>query len=111
MKTLEEKRAYYRAHYQANKEKYRARRTRYELRLRAIVLEAKDQLCMDCGGRWHPLIMDLHHRDGEVKRFNLGDWRRLRCVGEAGLRREIAKCDVLCPTCHRIRTFQKRGLL
>jgi len=111
MKTREEQREYYRAYYQANKEKYRAKRTRYERRLRAIILAAKDKPCGDCGGKWHPFIMELDHREGEEKRFNVGDWLRQRCVGEAGLLAEIAKCDVVCPTCHRIRTFKRRGLL
>ena len=111
MKTREEQRAYFRAYYQANKEKYREKRGRYEGRLRSLILASKDKPCADCGGRWPPLIMELDHREGEVKQFNVGDWLGLRCVGEAGLRAEIAKCDVVCPTCHRIRTFKRRGLL
>jgi hypothetical protein len=111
MRTPEEQRAYYRAYYQANKEKYRAKRTRYEQRLRAVILAAKDKPCADCGGVWPPVIMEFDHREGEEKKFNIGDWLRLRRVGEASLRAEISKCEVLCPNCHRIRTFRKRGLL
>ena len=107
MKTLEEKRA----HYQANKEKYRVKRAKYESRLRAVILAAKDKPCVDCGGTWPPCVMELDHREEEVKRFNVGDWKRLRCVGESGLRAEIAKCEVVCANCHRIRTFRRRGLL
>jgi hypothetical protein len=111
MKTPDEKRAYYRAYYQANKERYRAKRRRYEGRLRALIAAAKDVACCDCGGRWPALVMELDHRPGEVKLFNIGDWLPKRRVGESGLRAEIAKCDVLCPTCHRIRTLRRRGLL
>jgi hypothetical protein len=111
MKDREQKRAHYRAYYQANKERFRKKQSRYESRLRALILAAKDRPCSDCGGRWSPLVMEMDHREGETKEFNVGDWLRLRCVGEAGLREEIAKCDVVCPTCHRIRTLKRRGLL
>ncbi len=111
MKDPEQQRAYYRAYYQAHKEEYRAKRTRYEQRLRGLILAAKDKPCADCAGQWPAIIMELDHREGEDKKFNVGDWLRLRRVGEAGLLAEIAKCDVVCPTCHRIRTFKRRGLL
>jgi len=111
MKTRDEQRAYFRAYYRANKDKYREKRSRYEGRLRSFILAAKDKPCSDCGGCWPPLVMEMDQREGEVKRFNVGDWLRLRCTGEVGLRAEIAKCDVVCPTCHRIRTLRRRRLL
>ena len=55
--------------------------------------------------------MEMDHREGEVKLFNIGDWIKLRTAGEGGLRAEIAKCDIVCPTCHRLRTFRRKGLL
>jgi len=102
VKTVEETRAYYRAYYHANKERYRARRGRYEAKIRALVVAAKDRPCQDCGGRWHPFVMEFDHLPGTLKESNLGDanarkwgWRRIQA--------EIGKCEVLCPTCHRIR--------
>jgi hypothetical protein len=111
MQTAEEKRAYFRAHYHANKEMWREKRKRYENRIRASILAAKDKPCMDCGGRWPALVMEFDHREGEVKLFNIGNWYNQRRVGAKKLWAEIAKCDVVCPTCHRLRTFRRRGLL
>ncbi len=109
MQTAEEKRAYWRAHYHANKEAWRAKRRRYELSLRALILTSKDRPCADCGRHWHPLVMEHDHRPGETKLFNIGDWFKKRLVGKGKLLEEIAKCDVLCPTCHRIRTLKRLG--
>jgi hypothetical protein len=108
MKTREEKQAYQRAHYHANKELWRHKRMRYEARLRDLILAAKDRPCADCGGRWHPLVMEFDHLPGTEKRMNLGDCRA-RKWGREALLEEIAKCEVLCPTCHRIRTLRRAG--
>jgi hypothetical protein len=52
------KRAYQRAHYHANKEKWRAKRMHYEARVRGLILDAKGKPCTDCGRQWHPLVGD-----------------------------------------------------
>lgn len=108
MPTLEEKRAYQRAHYHANKEKWRAKRMRYEAKMRALMLEAKNKPCADCGGRWHPLVMEFDHLPGTKKVANLGS-AGPRKWGWEKMQEEIAKCEVLCPTCHRIRTLRRLG--
>lgn len=70
---------------------------------RAFLSEQKRKPCMDCGGFWpdNPEVMDFDHRPGEVKLFNPG-------MGNTGSRErmlaEIAKCDLVCANCHRIRT-------
>ncbi len=110
MKTAEEKRAYFRAHYHANKEAWRQKRMRYEAKVRALIVAAKDRPCADCGGRWHPLVMEFDHLPGTDKRANLGDGLARKLGGEA-IRAEIAKCEVVCPTCHRIRTLRRLGLI
>jgi hypothetical protein len=61
MPTTEEKRAYQRAHYHANKEMWRRKRQRYEAKMRAVILAAKDHPCTDCGGRWPAVIMEFDH--------------------------------------------------
>jgi hypothetical protein len=110
MQTAEEKRAYYRAHYHANKEQWRAKRMRYEAKVRALILAAKDRPCADCGGRWHALVMEFDHLPGTEKRLNIGDCKARKC-GLRMIMEEIAKCDVVCPTCHRIRTLRHMGKL
>jgi hypothetical protein len=110
MKTAEEMRAYYRAHYHANKEKWREKRMRYEAKIRGRKLAAKDKPCTDCGGRWHPLVMEFDHLPGAEKHMNVGD-AHARAMGWERVRAEIAKCEVVCPTCHRIRTLRRLGLI
>ena len=75
--------------------------------LRAIVNAAKDAPCADCGGRFHPVAMDFDHIRGE-KRNDIGRmvWRG---VSEAVLRAELAKCELVCANCHRVRTHLGRG--
>jgi hypothetical protein len=106
VQTAEEKRAYWRAHYHANKEMWRGKRMRYEGKNRALILAAKDKPCADCGGRWHPLVMEFDHLPGTQKVANLGDLHVRKCGRELILA-EIAKCEVVCPTCHRIRTLRR----
>lgn len=57
--------------------------------------------CVDCGYNVNPVALDFDHLPGTVKLY------RIACM--AGLRRgtidaEIAKCEVVCANCHRIRT-------
>ena len=67
-----------------------------------IVNEAKSVPCMDCGGVFPPCAMDFDHRDAEEKKFNIAQ-AASRTIDS--LIEEIAKCDVVCANCHRIRTF------
>jgi hypothetical protein len=110
MPTHEEKLAYQRAHYHAHKEQWRQKRQRWEAKMRALVVAAKDVPCADCGGRWHALVMEFDHRPGTNKLVNIGDLRA-RKFGLQRTAAEIAKCEVVCPTCHRIRTLRRLGLL
>jgi hypothetical protein len=110
MKTPEEKRAYQRAHYHANKEKWREKRQRYEQKIRNVILAGKDKPCADCTRQWHPLVMEYDHLPGTNKRVNLGD-PVARKFGIKSILAEIAKCEVVCPTCHRIRTLRRLGLI
>jgi hypothetical protein len=71
-----------------------------------IVQSAKQRPCMDCGGVFRPEAMDFDHRGDEPKAFNLSlsDGYPLDQVLE-----EIAKCDVVCSNCHRVRTVRRRS--
>ncbi len=71
---------------------------------RAIIEEAKDTPCMDCGVSYPKCVMDLDHRPGEIKSFSISKGLR-KSTGV--LRAEIAKCDAVCSNCHRIRTHER----
>jgi hypothetical protein len=48
--------------------------------------------------------MDFDHRPGTVKLFHIGK----NTHSEDAVLAEIAKCDVVCANCHRVRTFRTR---
>lgn len=70
-----------------------------------IIRESKKEPCIDCGGRFPSWCMDFHHARG-VKKFQIGrGWAKSKGV----LEEELAKCDLLCANCHRIRHVNGNG--
>lgn len=71
-----------------------------------MIVAAKQAPCVDCGESYPPCVMEFDHSDGESKVARIADWPR--CVGCSPaaivrLEAEIAKCDVVCANCHRLR--------
>jgi hypothetical protein len=64
----------------------------------------KDKPRMDCGGSFPPACMEFDHVRGK-KLFCIGPSLRLT---QQRVLTEIAKCDLVCANCHRIRTQQRR---
>lgn len=62
--------------------------------------------CADCGQHFPYFVMDFDHLGGKV--HSISEMRRRRWTLPA-LLREIAKCDVVCANCHRIRTQINAG--
>lgn len=50
--------------------------------------------------------MDFDHRPGEEKLFTIASASE---QPRAVLMAEIAKCDIICSNCHRIRTAERGG--
>lgn len=74
----------------------------YRVLRRSLVTAAKERPCTDCYGVFHPFVMDLDHVRGS-KSFNCSKVSHsIDRVLE-----EIAKCDVVCANCHRIRTYNR----
>lgn len=71
--------------------------------IKFYALKAKP--CMDCGGSFPPCAMDFDHRPDEVKLFGVG---QAVCRSWKKVLAEIAKCDLICANCHRIRTKERR---
>ena len=61
--------------------------------------------CADCGQKYPGVAMDFHHRNGEIKEFNISN---CSSYSAEKISREIKKCDVLCKNCHAIRTYNLR---
>lgn len=74
-------------------------------RARRHVRAIKDNPCVDCGGWFHFSAMDFDHvrgsKDGNVSEL-VARGRSLRLID-----REIAKCDLVCSNCHRVRTWTR----
>jgi hypothetical protein len=59
---------------------------------------------MDCGRHYPFYVMQFDHRPGEVKSFNLSEYRKHNAED---VEAEIAKCDLVCANCHHIRTYDR----
>lgn len=97
----EKQREYSNEYYKNNHLKQKAYYTNKVRNNKTKMLEYKGHKCLDCGGQFHPVAMDFHHRDGTEKSDSLAylkkmiDWDRIKA--------ELDKCDLLCSNCHRIR--------
>jgi hypothetical protein len=58
--------------------------------------------CADCGGSFPDCAMDFDHRNPDEKSFAISHKRSL--AHREDVIAEIAKCDVVCSNCHRVRT-------
>ena len=70
---------------------------------RAKIEKIKSVPCLDCGNSYPPEAMDFDHVRG-TKKFNIStahskSWRVIE--------EEIAKCEVVCANCHRVRTRRR----
>jgi hypothetical protein len=86
-------------------EKYRMYSCRkYRARLE-LIQRLKLGPCVDCGRHFHPVCMDFDHRPSEIKLFPVSDCGK-RSI--ESIMTEIAKCDLVCSNCHRLRGWQRR---
>jgi len=90
-------------------ERDRARRKfRDAWQLQADLLRAfRSVPCMDCSKTFPWQVMEFDHREAQDKGGLV-----TRMAGHVGLRRlldEVAKCDIVCSNCHRMRTFSRRA--
>lgn len=76
--------------------------------VKAFIRSTKNRPCQDCGNRYPPEVMEYDHVPGRgEKLFALSNPPYLADVYMA--RREMAKCDLVCANCHRVRTTSRRG--
>lgn len=82
---------------QINKAVTKARRERLE-----YIHSFKQNPCTDCGHSYDPCVMDFHHRNSDDKVVRVSRMANERWPYEE-IDKEIAKCDLLCANCHRLR--------
>jgi hypothetical protein len=77
---------------------------RVQDRFKIWIRELKSNPCTECGEVFPWECMDFDHVRGEKKfRISTGSGRKRSIVEE-----ELAKCELVCVNCHRIRTFKIR---
>jgi len=79
----------------------RARARKYRAANKTLLNRLKSAPCSDCAGSFPPVCMDFDHRP-ETKKIKAVSLL-MSCRTERVLA-EIAKCDLVCANCHRIRT-------
>lgn len=87
------------AHYAKNKRAYSERNRRRKDEAAAILRAWKSGPCQDCGRSFPPRAMDTHHRQDKIDILS----RLVRAGNPRAIERELAKCDLLCAVCHRLR--------
>lgn len=97
--------AYRDKHYQQNKQQYLDRNQRNRKARRDYILAEKSKPCADCGGSFPYYVMDFDHRPDEEKMYEPA--RLSVSVGLDTIAAELAKCDVVCSNCHRIRSAER----
>lgn len=60
--------------------------------------------CLHCGYKSHAVALDFDHLNPSEKRFNISQYFVFASTKD--LMKEIAKCQVLCANCHRVKTQQ-----
>ncbi|KKK53486.1 hypothetical protein LCGC14_3094290, partial [marine sediment metagenome] len=78
---------------------------RYDDRAAMVAAIKAAEGCTDCGTN-NPVVLDFDHLPEYEKSFTIGS--NITSKGMTRLFDEIAKCEVVCANCHRIRTKERR---
>src|SRR3989344_6315332 len=73
---------------------------------RSFLNKIKGKPCADCGKQYPFYVMDLDHKNYKTK-INDVAYMVTRNWSLEKIKIEVAKCEVVCANCHRIRTFRK----
>jgi 5-methylcytosine-specific restriction endonuclease McrA len=74
--------------------------------MRVIQQLKESKPCLDCGNYFPYYVMDFDHRNPAEKHITVNELvRRMPSIDR--VLAEIAKCDLICANCHRVRTFKQ----
>jgi len=94
------------ADYYANPGEWRSRTKKARGGLKLFVDSLKaNKPCTDCNGSFSPEMLDFDHLTDKEFSISLAvreTYSRKRILDE------IAKCELVCPNCHRLRTMRRR---
>jgi hypothetical protein len=63
--------------------------------------------CADCRNHYPHYVLEFYHMPGFQKIDVV--YRVLRNYGEEMAWKEVAKCEVVCANCHKIRTYEREN--
>lgn len=94
---------YQQVHYATNKQDYLDRNKRAVFDTREWLAAYKTgKPCADCNGVFHHVAMDFDHLGDKL--LDVSDMIK---HGKKKILEEIAKCELVCSNCHRIRTYER----
>lgn len=76
--------------------------------IREYVTQLKTAPCTDCKQTFPPHVMEFDHLDPKTKVASVSHMVKTGAPLEAVLL-EIAKCELCCSNCHRIRTYNRKS--
>jgi hypothetical protein len=101
-------RAYYKKNRKTHKETIKQRKHRYWQRNREYAFNyLLDHPCINCGEA-NPIKLDFDHRIDKDKKGGISYLIYLP-AGIKRLKAEIAKCDIRCANCHRLKTAKEQN--
>jgi len=98
------------AHYKANKADYFKRNKLYKAEIKQMVRDYKEESgCTDCKNRFPYYVLEFDHLPGYEKKANIADMINGSLARQAKTQiiEEMAKCEVVCANCHRLRTHSR----
>lgn len=98
------RRRYEHKRYMKHREWYLERNRKAYAAATAYTEELKKQPCERCGRHFPSCVMDFHHKKGTTKVKAVSAFRSL----SQALKDEVAKCELLCANCHRIKHAEMR---
>lgn len=103
-KDLEKQKAARHKHYVENRLAYVDRHRIAKQKKQEYIKAAKAKPCTDCGKEFPFYVMDLDHTRGS----KIMQVSRMKDCTIEKIQEEIAKCDVVCSNCYRIRTYERK---
>lgn len=102
-------RAYQKKWYEANKEEHKKRtkanKIKHYERNKQRINDLKSYPCTDCGNCFNPVAMDYDHINPSNKKINIS--KMMNAYSWERIQEEIAKCELVCANCHRVRTHER----
>lgn len=99
-------RTWYKDNRTARREQIRVSKKAWYRETSLLIQGLKSVPCADCNQRYHHYVMDFDHVRG-TKKFGVATGKA-RMISRSVILDEIAKCEVVCANCHRVRTWCRR---